>query len=187
MPTETTPSTPHLSYADRRRFLTSSTAAALGVAGTCSGAIMAQPSPSRSSDSGVSPESRETFRRVAAILTDRPQLDTRLAASALAALAAQDQTFVSSLSELAATLDRENIENAEKFVRSDIAREQPLASTARDIVSALYTGRVGKGAQARLVAFEMALMYEPTREVTVIPTYARGGRDYWVAPPRVRG
>jgi hypothetical protein len=53
------------------------------------------------------------------------------------------------------------------------------------IISAWYTGVVEDSANAEVFAFETALMYQPTRDVMTIPTYAISGPSGWTAqaPP----
>jgi hypothetical protein len=64
-----------------------------------------------------------------------------------------------------------------------------LMATARTITSAFYLGYTGDpDSQAPhdtngFVTFTGALMWRPTIDATIIPTYARGGTDYWVKPP----
>ena len=50
-------------------------------------------------------------------------------------------------------------------------------------MKALYAGVVESGTPAKVYAFEKALMYQPSRDVVVIPTYAHDGPNYWVAQP----
>ncbi len=52
-----------------------------------------------------------------------------------------------------------------------------------DILRAWQLGIVGTGKEAKVVAYEYALMYKPIADVIVLPTYARGEPHYWVHPP----
>ena len=64
-----------------------------------------------------------------------------------------------------------------------------FAIRSRPIVSAWYLGYTGTPISLRaeddtgFVTFTKALMYEPTMDATVRPTYARAGINYWVEPP----
>lgn len=52
-----------------------------------------------------------------------------------------------------------------------------------DILRAWQLGIVGTGKEARVVAYEYALMYKPIADVIVLPTYAHGEPHYWAHPP----
>ncbi|EJF90330.1 sugar dehydrogenase complex small subunit [Bartonella tamiae] len=62
--------------------------------------------------------------------------------------------------------------------------------TIMEIISAYYLGRIGEihanseTNKAYPVTFSQALMWEPTIDVTVLPTYARGGPGYWHETPQ---
>ena len=61
----------------------------------------------------------------------------------------------------------------------------PLKQTALAIISAWYLGVVSDAPDAEVFAFEYALMYQPTRDVMTIPSYAISGPNGWssTAPP----
>ena len=61
----------------------------------------------------------------------------------------------------------------------------PLKETALAIISAWYLGVVKDADDAEVFAFEYALMYQPTRDVMTIPSYAISGPNAWPAdaPP----
>jgi hypothetical protein len=63
--------------------------------------------------------------------------------------------------------------------------EGPLKETALAIISAWYLGVVKDADEAEVFAFEYALMYQPTRDVMTIPSYAISGPNAWPAdaPP----
>jgi hypothetical protein len=63
--------------------------------------------------------------------------------------------------------------------------EGPLRETALAIISAWYLGVVKDADDAEVFAFEYALMYQPTRDVMTIPSYAISGPNAWPAdaPP----
>jgi hypothetical protein len=64
-----------------------------------------------------------------------------------------------------------------------------LLATARTITSAFYLGYTGDPDSqlphdtSGFVTFTGALMWRPTIDATIIPTYARGRTDFWVQPP----
>jgi hypothetical protein len=61
----------------------------------------------------------------------------------------------------------------------------PLKETALSIISAWYLGVVTDAPNAEVFAYEYALMYQPTRDVMTIPSYAISGPNGWTAeaPP----
>jgi fructose 5-dehydrogenase small subunit len=63
--------------------------------------------------------------------------------------------------------------------------EGPLKETALAIISAWYLSVVKDADEAEVFAFEYALMYQPTRDVMTIPSYAISGPNAWPAdaPP----
>jgi hypothetical protein len=71
---------------------------------------------------------------------------------------------------------------AEDFL--DVADDAPKASALR-IISAWYLGVVDNVPGATVIAYELALMFQPTADVMTIPTYAIAGPNGWnaKAPP----
>ena len=61
------------------------------------------------------------------------------------------------------------------------ARQAGLQDLASDIVAAWYTGTVGRGPTAVVVAYEEALMYQPVRDALTVPTYCSYGPLWWTA------
>jgi hypothetical protein len=61
----------------------------------------------------------------------------------------------------------------------------PLKQTALSIISAWYLGVATDAPDAEVFAYEYALMYQPTRDVMTIPSYAVSGPNGWTAeaPP----
>jgi hypothetical protein len=57
----------------------------------------------------------------------------------------------------------------------------PLKETALSIISAWYLGVVTDAPDAEVFAYEYALMYQPTRDVMTIPSYAISGPNAWTA------
>jgi hypothetical protein len=60
-----------------------------------------------------------------------------------------------------------------------------LKDTALAIISAWYMGVLSNTHGSKVYAFELALMYQPTRDVMTIPSYAISGPNGWnsSAPP----
>ena len=63
--------------------------------------------------------------------------------------------------------------------------EGPVKEAALAIISAWYLGVVIDESGAEVIAYEQALMYQPTRDVMTIPSYAKSGPNGWnaYAPP----
>jgi hypothetical protein len=55
--------------------------------------------------------------------------------------------------------------------------------TASEVLSAWYLGKVGKGAEAQVVSYEKALMFDAVAGVLVIRSYCSGKPGYWAAQP----
>ena len=60
--------------------------------------------------------------------------------------------------------------------------DETVDTDAKAIVQALYLGVVGDDEKAELFAYQEALMYDPTRDVLVVPTYGRGPNSWGPKP-----
>lgn len=79
---------------------------------------------------------------------------------------------------------------AQKHATSDTllqaADQAGMKDLALGIVAAWYTGTVGAGENAVVVAYQEALMYQPVRDALPVPTYCNFGPMWWSgAPPDV--
>jgi hypothetical protein len=63
--------------------------------------------------------------------------------------------------------------------------DKALDTKAKGIIQALYLGVVGQDEKAELFAYEEALMYDPTRDILVVPTYGRGPNSWGPKPVSV--
>lgn len=63
------------------------------------------------------------------------------------------------------------------------ASEVGLRDTALAVVAAWYTGTVGTGRDASVVAYADALMYAPVRDAQTAPTYCADGPAWWTREP----
>ncbi|WP_312407301.1 sugar dehydrogenase complex small subunit [Rhizobium sp.] len=128
------------------------------------------------------------FQALSQRLTGRAVLDKVISDRAFAALTAEDVGFPAAAMRLTAALDQAGLVDMREF-KQFAAANPALAPTAMKIISAWYLGYTGTPEgeanhdDARFVAFAGALMYEPTKDVTIVPTYARGHTNYWVDPP----
>ncbi len=104
-------------------------------------------------------------------------------------LRALDADFPRAVDRLADALRRSGAATMTAFMGSPVAKDAALLKTATTIVSAFYLGYTGTPVEHRMkdntgfVTFVGALMWRPTLDATIIPTFARGGTDYWVKPP----
>jgi hypothetical protein len=129
----------------------------------------------------AAPAAPAGFLKLSEFLTGGQGLDGALAARFQATLSRQDPGFdaaVGALEQYVATTAPATIDDL--LARPDLA--VPLRKTITQIVSAWYLGIVGEDEHAELVSYADALMYRPTRDVLVVPTYG-GGPDSWGPKP----
>lgn len=100
-----------------------------------------------------------------------------------AAMSALNPSLSEQVAALLAIARNKNAAIVEEFF-PDVP-EGPLKETALAIISAWYLGVVKDADDAEVFAFEYALMYQPTRDVMTIPSYAISGPNAWPAeaPP----
>ncbi|CAG9193089.1 putative Fructose 5-dehydrogenase [Paraburkholderia tropica] len=129
----------------------------------------------------------DTFASLSGFLTGKTQLDTTLAARALTQLRALDPGFDGKLSALSEAIAVSRAKTMDDFLATEAgARNRATATT---IVSAWYLGYTGtpdlsKMADAsRFVTYREALMFAPTLDVSIIPTFSRGKNGFWHEPP----
>ena len=138
--------------------------------------------PSESSDTLL-------FHKLSILLTGREQISPLLASRALNCLTEEDSQFPVKQRALYQALSAANITHADQLMGSAIMSSPDTGATAKKIISAWYLGYTGTPVplravdNTRFVTFTDALMYTPTLDATVIPTYSRGHTNYWVEPP----
>lgn len=130
----------------------------------------------------------DPFLQLSRVLTNRAALDPITAGRALANLAAEDAGFAAQATALLAAITAEKFTDMRSF-KAFIARHEAQRGTAMKIISAWYLGYTGTPSgnsdqdDARFVSYAGALMYQPTSDATVVPSYARGHTNYWAKPP----
>jgi len=137
----------------------------------------------------IPPQDITDFLSLSERLTMRPQLNSRLAGRAYQGLLDIDADFPRRMRQLIQAMDEAQLTDMRQF--KAFAEQQPdaLTQTAIDIIAAWYLGHTGtvQGHSAtddtHFVTYVGALMYQPTLDATVIPTYSRGHTNYWVSPP----
>lgn len=124
--------------------------------------------------------------RASELLTGRRGLDAGIAGRLWTLLCQQDEAFPARLARLMGNLNALHSEDREQIV----ARlDEEDVKTALSIISPWYLGYTGHPSttkmvdDAHFVTFLSALMYEPTRDQTLRPGYARAGGDYWAEVP----
>lgn len=134
--------------------------------------------PGAATDAGF-----DTFMKVSLYLTGKTSLDTDLGHAIYTGLIDDDANFVSQLNALNALLAATPTPAGDLQKTLD-DQHADLATVPKRIMPAWYLGVVGRGAKARTVAYEHALMYPPIADVIVMPSYARGVPGYWAQPPK---
>ena len=137
----------------------------------------------------VSEQAIQDFLSLSERLTGRQALDARIAGRVWQALLDEDGRFADRQRLLAQAMDDANLTDMRGFKAFAATQPETLTQTAIAIISAWYLGFTGsvEGHSAtdntRFITYTGALMFEPTIDATVIPTYSQAHSDYWVDPP----
>ncbi|WP_410209970.1 sugar dehydrogenase complex small subunit [Aquirhabdus sp.] len=135
-----------------------------------------------------SPDTSTTdFYSLATFLVAKPQLSAPYAAAVFSALKKNIPDFAPQLQAVLDTVKRIQAPDVTRLFAGFTEADQAVRKTCLLIIETFYTGNVGRGATAKAVAYEMALMFDTTKDVTVIPTYIRGRPEYWTATPLLTG
>lgn len=129
--------------------------------------------PEKTGNEGVAP-----FLEISQLLIQH-RLDREIGQRLAVAMAATNPAFSEQIAELLAIARGKNAKIVEDFF-PDIPAG-PLKACALAIISAWYMGVVVDAPGAEVVAFELALMYQPTSDVMTIPTYAISGPNEWTS------
>lgn len=87
--------------------------------------------------------------------------------------------FLVRASALADAMQADELTTPKVFSASSLARDEVSRATAIALTAAWYLGHVAHDDDGKVVAYEKALMWTPTNDIMVIPSYARGGPGYW--------
>lgn len=137
----------------------------------------------------VSAENVTLFLQVSEFITDKSDLKLILAQRALSNLWIDDSEFMDKLRELHATISQSGFPNATTFSKSLLMQNPQIADTVKKITKAWYLGYTGDqlpytvSDDVRFVTYTDALMYRPTLDVTIIPSFSREKPNYWFNPP----
>ncbi len=120
----------------------------------------------------------DKFMQVSKLLIAH-ELNAEVGARIAAALAALDPGFEQDVDQIIAIATAKNAKIVEDFF-PDMPEGKPK-DTALKIISVWYSGVIEDVIGAEVFAYELALMYQPTRDVMTIPTYAISGPNGWNA------
>jgi hypothetical protein len=129
------------------------------------------------------------FVEISRFVTGSHLDDAHALARAWSQLTTLDAMFADAVLRLHGAVKDAGLTAMPAFLSSSLGKDAALVKTATTIISAFYLGFTGTPVDHRVkdntgfVTFAGALMWRPTIDMTVIPTFARGGTDYWVAPP----
>ncbi|MGH1593493.1 sorbitol dehydrogenase family protein [Yersinia proxima] len=119
------------------------------------------------------------FFKLSQTLTEHQDIDQGMSARIFTALHNSDEQFPSKISQLTDLM--QDGQSAQQL--QALAQQHQLQKTVSAIVAAWYTGTVGHGQQAVLIAYKDALMYRPASDALVVPTYCGNGPLWWTATP----
>lgn len=125
-------------------------------------------------------DSKPDFMRLSEFLTGRP-LDPVLGGRYYAALAKRHPQLSAEIAALLGAIDSSKVANMDAFLALP-ATDKALTATASTIVSAWYLGIVGEAADAELISYSDALMYQPSRGILIVPTYGIGPNAWGEKP-----
>jgi len=128
------------------------------------------------------------FYHTSLLVTARLHLSPLVAQRALYCLNAEDGDFPQQLQRLWSGCQAAAITHADQLNGHSLMQGS-TGATIKKIISAWYLGFTGTPVplravdNTRFVTYTDALMYAPTLDATVIPTYSRGKTNYWTQPP----
>ena len=120
------------------------------------------------------------FIALSQFLVSRP-VNPVLAARYYTALAKRAPNFAGNATALQQLITANNFKHVDEYL-AQANPDASLKATATSIIAAWYLGIVGEAADAELVAFSEAMMYQPTHGTLIVPTYGSGPAT-WGAKP----
>lgn len=124
--------------------------------------------------------SKDDFIALSQFLVSRP-VNAVLAARYYAALDKRAPNFSTNVIALKQLIGAQGYKHVDEYLAQANA-DASLKATATSIISAWYLGIVGEPADAELISYSLAMMYQPTHGILAIPTYG-GGPASWGAKP----
>lgn len=156
------------------------TTALIAGSGVGAGALFADPG-------AVTPPA--DFLAVSRFVTGSALSDDGAIARAWSQLVSLDAAFPEAVGKLNVAIHGAGLHSMADYLASPLSQDAALKKTAETIVSAWYLGYTGDFVEhaakddTGFVTFAGALMWRPTIDATVIPTYSRGATDFWIMPP----
>jgi hypothetical protein len=152
------------------------------VGGLFIGGLAALPTLPAIAATSWSDQSAARFMEISSLLVPH-RLNEEIGKRMGAAMGALNPSLSQQIDGLLSIAREKNARIVEDFF-ADVP-DGPLKETALSIISAWYLGVVTSAPDAEVFAYEYALMYQPTRDVMTIPSYAISGPNGWTAeaPP----
>ncbi len=125
----------------------------------------------------------DAFIALSQKLTGRSGFDPALGKRVYDALSKADSQFTQNVAALNTWLQRHGGVPSDTVTQALQVDQPVLAKTVGAIVRAWYLGLVGDLPQARVIAYERALMFEPVKDVLTVPSYCRDVPFYWSSKP----
>jgi hypothetical protein len=124
------------------------------------------------------------FEALALFLTGRRFINAAFLQQTYQALQTQDKDLDQNINRLSDLISQQKITKVEALMPYlQKSKQAALATSAQQIIAALYTGIAGQGDKATVINYQMALMFEPTLGVITIPTFVGARPEYWSAQP----
>ena len=126
------------------------------------------------------------FLQLVRVLTGQMDLPEALIMHVKEILSADDPSFLPRVTQLISRIDDPELSKRNEIIATLSENE---VSVVTEIISPLYLGYIGKPENvkaidnAKFVTFLHALMYEPTRDNLIRPSYSQRPPDYWVQVP----
>lgn len=125
----------------------------------------------------------EDFVALSQFLVSRPAHPV-LAARYYKALDKRAPNFATNVIALKQLIASQGFKHVDEYL-AQAGADASLKATATSIIAAWYLGIVGEPADAELVAYSQAMMYQPTHGILIIPTYG-GGPASWGPKPVIK-
>jgi hypothetical protein len=151
----------------------------LGVAGCALATVSVLPAAAAGED-----ESTLTrFLDLSRLATRRRSLDAVLGRRIYEELNRTTPRFDFRVDAMRRLADRGGVDDVEVLAVTLAREDRDLAQLLHAIVVAWYTGVVGDGPDARLVAYANALMFDTVRDAVAVPSYCLASPNGWSGRP----
>jgi fructose 5-dehydrogenase small subunit len=151
----------------------------LGMAGTA----IAFSSVAPAQGAGENESTLTRFLDLSRLATRRRSLDAVLGRRIYEELNRTTQRFDFRVDALRHLADRSGIDDVEVLTATLEREDRDLAQLLHAIIVAWYTGVVGDGPDAKLVAYANALMFDTVRDAVAVPSYCLASPTGWSGRP----